>query len=104
MVGFQAAVQLTITNLVGFPVLVKVLETFRRETNRGGTGEPQTARVKELEESVLKNFGESKEARSEYNETIPKLSFTDRTYTVTSSKGPLAKPPMTALAILPIPD
>lgn len=96
--------QLTITNLVVFPVLVKVLETFRRETNRGGTSEAQTARVKELEESILKDFGESKEAQFEYNETIPKLSFRDRTYTVTSSKGPLAKPPMTALAMLPIPD
>jgi hypothetical protein len=52
-----------ITNLVVFPVLVKVLETIGRETNGGGTGKAQTARVKELKESILKDFGETKQGR-----------------------------------------
>lgn len=97
--------------LVLFPVLVKVIKTFRREADGSSASKLELIRVEEIQEGILQDLSESRYWSISMMMMMVVMDMHDHqisdclpTYTVTSLKGDLASPPMTALAMLPIPD
>jgi hypothetical protein len=56
---FVSSYFLVSSHLITLPVVVKMLKTIRRETNRCSTGKLQFPRIKEFKESILQDFGKA---------------------------------------------